>query len=158
MPTGTFDDDVKNGGRWLEGRAVREVFPEPVVEPPPPAELFQEPVYQTELPKARVKPDVPMIPKGSRILVIQNAFVQRSRIYIPDTSQVKPTTGRVVAIGPDVPEGFVLLDEVVIFSLYAGIPLNIVGTDGSVATYLSLTPDEVAGELLVDPKSLKEAP
>ena len=118
-------------------------------------EAFQEPKYETPPRVAQVTEGIPLIPKGARILVTQSKFTQRSAIYIPDTAQVKPTTGRVVAIGPDVESGFCRLGEMVVFSLYAGIPLNIVNADGEEVRYLTLTPDEVAGELLVDPAALK---
>ena len=105
--------------------------------------------------KAIVSNGVPIIPKGSRILVVRNVFKQRSVIYIPDTAQQKPTTGLVVAIGPDVPEGFVRLGEQVLFSMYAGVPYSIVGSDGEVSEYLTLSPDEIAGELMVDLNKLQ---
>lgn len=118
-------------------------------------EEFHEPTQQFDRKQALCKPDVPLIPKRDRILVIQHEFVQRKRIYIPDTAQAKPTTGTVVAIGPDVEEGFVRLDEAIVFSLYAGVPISVVNAEGEVVTYLSLREDEIAGELMVDPASLK---
>lgn len=119
------------------------------------ANEFREPTFEASQKKAIYNDDIPMIPKRDRILIIQNNFVQRSVIYIPDTAQAKPTTGIVVAIGPDVEDGFVRLGEVVVFSLYGGVEINIVNADGEVITYRSLTPDEVAGELIVDPTKLK---
>ena len=119
-----------------------------------PPEEFHEPPYESFRRVARCKDGVPMIPKKARVLVIQNKFVQRSVIYVPDTAQAKPTTGVVVAIGPDVEDGFVELDESIVFSLYAGVEINIVNDNGEVVTYLSLTTDEIAGQLVADPESL----
>ena len=118
-------------------------------------ETFDEPTYEIKPQQATVSSGVPIIPKGSRILVIRNVFKQRSVIYIPDTAQQKPTTGRVVAFGPDVPDGFVRLDEQVLFSMYAGVPYAIVDAEGEVHEYLTLSPDEIAGELVVSLNQLK---
>jgi len=118
----------------------------------PEQELFGEPSYASS--KAQVENGVPMIPKGSRILVRQNKFLQRSVIYIPDTAQARPTTGRVVAIGPSVDPDFVKLGELVVFSLYAGVPITIINAEGEPTAYLSLTPDEIAGELIIDPEKM----
>lgn len=113
-------------------------------------ELFEDPPFEVKPKEATIRPGVPIIPKGSRILVVRNIFRQRSVIYIPDTAQQKPTTGVVVAIGPDVPDGFVRLGEQVLFSLYAGVPYAIVDAKGEVSEYLTLDPSEIAGELIVD--------
>lgn len=118
--------------------------------------LFREPAFEVGVRKAALMGDVPMIPKKGRIIVKQNEFVQRGRVYIPDRAQVKPTTGMVVAIGPDVEDGFVRLGEMVVFSQYGGIPLNIVDGEGNETPFLSLTVDEIAGELIVDPSRLKK--
>lgn len=118
--------------------------------------MFTEPIYIAPPRVPRMKDGVPMAPKGERILVLQSKFVQRSVIYIPDKAQAPPTTGRVVAIGPDVEFDFVELDELVVFSLYAGVPINIIDGENKVITYLCLTPAEIAGKLLVDESKLEQ--
>lgn len=110
---------------------------------------FEEPTFEMGKKEAKCLDGVPIKPKGSRILIIQNQFKQKGRIIIPDTSQQQPTTGRVVAIGPDVPDGFVELDEQVVFSKYSGIPYTIVDENGDQAHFVSMSMDEVAGELMI---------
>lgn len=118
---------------------------------------FHEPGFEVVgRKKAAVDGDVPMIPKKGRILVLQNDFVQRGRIIIPDNAQAKPTTGKVVAIGPEVEDDFVRLGEVVVFSQYGGVPIAIVTGEGEVTVFLSLSADEIAGELIIDPERLKK--
>lgn len=119
-------------------------------------EEFHEPTFEAGKKQATYIGDIPMIPKKGRIIVKQNNFVQRGRVIIPDKSQMKPTTGVVVAIGPDVEDGFVRLGEMVVFSQYGGIPLNIVDGEGNETPFLSLTSDEIAGELIVDPERVKK--
>lgn len=118
-------------------------------------ELYEEPTFEVQPKKAAIRPGVPIIPKGARILVIRNTFRQKSVIYIPDTAQQRPTTGVVVAIGPDVPDGFVRLGEQILFSMYAGVEYAIVDAEGKVSTYMTLSPDEIAGELMVDLNQLQ---
>lgn len=113
------------------------------------AEAFREPKFEAQKKKAIVKTGVPIIPKKDRIVIIQNEFKQRSVIYIPDKAQQLPTTGVVVAIGPDVEEDFVEIDEPIVFAQYGGVPLNIVDDKGKETKYLSLRPDEIAGTLVI---------
>lgn len=117
---------------------------------------FQDPVFQIDKKKAQVDGDVPMIPKKGRILVLQNDFVQRGRIIIPDNAQAKPTTGRVVAIGPEVEDDFVQLGETVVFSQYGGVPIAVITGENEVTVFLSLSADEIAGELIINPERLKK--
>lgn len=115
--------------------------------------VFKEPTFEAKRKKAIFDPDnpPPIIPKKARIIITQNDFVQMGRIIIPDKAQQKPTTGVVVAIGPDVEEGLVRLGEMIVFSQYGGVPLNILDEKGDEHAFLSLTPDEIAGELVIDP-------
>ena len=116
-------------------------------------ETFREPIFEAKPKQAILDPDYPspIIPKKARIIIIQNDFVQHGRIIIPDKAQQKPTTGRVIAIGPDVEDGLVRIGEMIVFTMYGGVPLNVVDEKGDETAYLSLTPDEVAGELVIDP-------
>jgi len=118
-------------------------------------EAFEEPTFEMNKKQARMTEGVPIKPKGSRVLVVRNSFKQKGRIYIPDTAQQKPTTGKVVAIGPDVPEDAVRLEEQVVFGIYAGTEFNIVDTEGNIKSFVQLHIDEVAGELLVNVDKLK---
>jgi co-chaperonin GroES (HSP10) len=125
-------------------------FPELPLEEPE----FEEPKFSMKR-EARCLDGVPVKPKGARVLVVQNKFRQKGRIIVPDTAQQMPTTGRVVAIGPDVPEDFVSLDEQVVFSRYAGVPYTIVDTEGNTSQFVSLSMDEIAGELMIQVDKLK---
>jgi co-chaperonin GroES (HSP10) len=119
------------------------------------AETFEEPTFEMGRKKAKALETVPILPKGDRILVIRNSYRQKGRIIVPDTAQQAPTTGRVVAFGPDVPDGFVELNEQIVFSRYSGIPYAIVDNDGNVTEFVSLQPGEIAGTLLIDVDKLK---
>lgn len=119
-----------------------------------PAKLFEEPRQEPKL-EAQMLPGVPIRPYGARILVRQNKYTERRLIVTPDKYQVPPTTGMVVAIGPDVPKGLVWLEEPVLFGLYSGIPMKIVGEDGEEMIFLSMQIEDIAGELLVDPDKVK---
>ena len=119
-------------------------------------ETFEEPEFSMEHRRgARCLDGVPVKPKGARVLVIQNKFKQKGRIIVPDTAQQMPTTGKVVAIGPDVPDHFVELEEQVVFSRYAGVPYTIVDGEGNLSHFVSLSVDEIAGELLITVDKLK---
>jgi co-chaperonin GroES (HSP10) len=112
-------------------------------------ESFDEPEFEIAKAKPRALDGIPIHPKGARIIVIRNEFQQMGRIIIPDSAQQAPSTGKVVAIGDGVPEGFVRLEEQVVFSQYSGIPLRIGETFDDAVDFLSLSMDEVCGELLV---------
>lgn len=113
-------------------------------------EVFEEPPFEMGKKKGQALETVPIMPKGERILVVRNTYKQKGRIIVPDTAQQAPTTGRVVAIGPDVEEGFVKLNEQIVFSRYSGIPYAIVDNEGNVTEFVALQPGEVAGTLMVD--------
>jgi co-chaperonin GroES (HSP10) len=118
-------------------------------------EIFEEPTFEMGKKKGKALEGIPIMPKGERILVVRNAFKQKGRIIVPDTAQQAPTTGRVVAIGPDVPEGFVELNEQIVFSRYSGIPYGIVDNDGNVTEFVTLVPGEIAGTLMIEADKFK---
>jgi co-chaperonin GroES (HSP10) len=99
---------------------------------------------------------IPIKPFGSRVLAIRNEFQQMGRIIIPDTSKQAPTTGRIVAIGPEVPEGHpVKLDMQVCFGRYDGKEQAVVDSEGTVRVYILLHVDELMGELVVSTDKLR---
>jgi co-chaperonin GroES (HSP10) len=77
-------------------------------------------------------------PNRGRILILEDRFVYHGRIAIPEVAQRRPTTGTIVAIGDDVPEGFAIGQRVV-YGNFAGTGLRFKGQP----LYRVLTPDEV---------------
>jgi co-chaperonin GroES (HSP10) len=99
---------------------------------------------------------VPIKPFGKRLLVIRNPFKQMGRIYIPDTARQAPTTGRVVAIGSEIPkEHYVKLNMMVCFGQYDGKDQAIVDDENTVRVFCLLHIDELLGELVVPTERLR---
>jgi co-chaperonin GroES (HSP10) len=60
-----------------------------------------------------------LAPCGARIVVREDRFEYKGKLVIPDTSQIRPTTGRVVALGPDVSDRFAEGDRL-LFANFSG--------------------------------------
>ena len=79
-------------------------------------------------------------PLGNRILVKQNAAIERTAggLYIPETSQVKPLEGTVIAVGPLVQD--LTVNDGVIMERNSAIEISLSGE-----TYLIVDEKNVLG-------------
>ena len=59
-------------------------------------------------------------PWGSRIVVQEDSFKYEGRLVIPDNAKRRPTTGIIVAIGPDVDAERVQVGRKVIYPQFSG--------------------------------------
>lgn len=95
-----------------------------------------------------------LVPCGARIVVEHDSFKYEGKLIIPEVAKRQPTTGYVVAMGPDVEirtkqdindltmPGFVLGDRVV-FAMYSGTLLVIAGQPA----YRVLQQDEILAKI-----------
>jgi co-chaperonin GroES (HSP10) len=98
---------------------------------------------------------IPIMPFGKRVLVVRNPFRQMGNIIIPDKYRQPPTTGRILAIGPDIPKAMLRLGMQVCFGQYDGKEQAVVDSEGTVRTYVILHIDELVGELMVSTDLLR---
>lgn len=111
---------------------------------------MNEMAFEMSEPRAQIIDGLPIVPKGSRIVIKRNAYKETGRIILSDNAKPKPTTGIVVGYGPDVPDGFVEIGEQVIFGLYAGIPVVLKDPykPGDSVEYVVCVSDEIMATIL----------
>jgi co-chaperonin GroES (HSP10) len=63
-------------------------------------------------------------PCGARLAVKEDAFKYEGRLVIPEVSKRRPTTGTVMAIGPDVPDGAFTIGDRVVYAQFSGVLLE----------------------------------
>jgi len=62
-------------------------------------------------------------PSPGRVIVVEDEFVERSRIITPDSAKRRPTTGKILAVGDGVYEMYKVGDRVV-YGMYSGTVIN----------------------------------
>ena len=75
-------------------------------------------------PKKKLKMTVKLIPSPGRVIVEEDRFHYGGKIIIPDATQRRPTTGKVIAIGPGVEWESLAIGVRVVYGLYSGTVIN----------------------------------
>ena len=81
-------------------------------------QIYKEP--KKHLTKMTVK----LLPSPGRIIVLEDSFHYGGKIIIPDTTQRRPTTGKVIAIGPGVEWEALAIGVRLVYGLYSGTVIN----------------------------------
>jgi co-chaperonin GroES (HSP10) len=100
-------------------------------------EIYKKPTEDKE------KPVNIVIPYPGRVVVWEDKFKYSGAIIIPKASESKPTIGRVIAVGKDVPD-HIQVGKRVIFPMYSGTAYYFKGC----SRIRVLTPEEIHGEVV----------
>ena len=86
---------------------------------------------------------IPIEPYGNRLVVSIDPFVYEGRIKIPDIAKRAPTTGTILAVGPDVDTTKFKIGDRVLYTMYSGTLVQI----KSQPAYRVLACEELLGRL-----------
>ena len=75
-------------------------------------------------PKKKLKTTVKLMPAPGRIIVQEDSFHYGGKIIIPDATQRRPTTGKVIAIGSGVLWEDLAIGVRLVYGLYSGTVIN----------------------------------
>lgn len=87
--------------------------------------------------------------KPGRIIVQEDDFIYSGKLYIPEEARRRPTTGRVVDIGPDITT--CVVGERVVYGLYSGTLIQFKGQPA----FRVMTESEILASLTKDELELE---